>query len=171
MRKLRTVLKIIDNMHNVKDIVSEFEKAFSDLKNLGEVIPSAKKTYVLLLNLNSGTSDQELEELLVEIGRIQYASNTNDYFYFYFPIVTYILFYKPNFEKYILKYLVGPNFANGTKESNDMIALIIGSMQLKLEENSNYLTKESKYWIMNELPKLEKQIEREIQVCWKELNG
>ena len=43
-------------------------------------------------------------------------------------------------------------------------------MNFKLKENVNYLTKESKEWIINELPKLEEQVEREIQVCWKELD-
>ena len=43
-------------------------------------------------------------------------------------------------------------------------------MEFKLTENKNYLTKESKSWILNELPKMEKEVEREVQKCWKEQN-
>ena len=137
---------------------------------MGEIVPSAKRTYDLLSNLNFSSSNLDLEKLLEEINQIRYSSNTNSLFYFYFPIVTHILYYKPNSEKDLLKYLIGPNFANGTTETSEMIPLIIGAMSYKLKENMNYLTNESKEWIINELPKLEEQVEREIQVCWKELN-
>jgi len=50
-----------------------------------------------------------------------------------------------------------------------MIAMITGAMEFKLKENEFYLTKESQFWVENELPKLEKEIQREIDVCWKEL--
>lgn len=163
-------MKIFDNIFSKKDYVSEFEKAFSDLKKMGKIVPSAKATYELLGNLNFETSDEDSKELLTEFNKIQYGSNTNSFFYFYFPIVTHILYYKPYFEKEILKYLIGPNFANGTTETSDMIPLIIGAMNFKLKENADYLTKESKEWIVNQLPKLEEQVEREIQVCWKELD-
>ncbi len=171
MYKLKkTTVKLFDNLFNKKDNNSEFEKAFSDLKRMGEIVPSAKRTYVLIGNLNFDSNNEASEELLTEFNKIQYGSNTNSFFYFYFPIVTHILYYKPHFEKEILKYLIGPNFANGTTETSEMIPLIIGAMNFKLKENFNYLTKESKEWIINVLPKLEEQIEREIQVCWKELD-
>lgn len=171
MHKLKeTTLKIFDNIFNNKDNNSEFGKVFSDLKRMGEIVPSAKRTYELLGHLNFDTSDEDSQELITEFNKIQYGSNTNSFYYFYFPIVTHILYYKPQFEKEILKYLIGPNFANGTTETIEMIPLIIGAMNFKLKENVNYLTKESKEWIINELPKLEEQVEREIQFCWKELN-
>jgi hypothetical protein len=162
-------LKIFHDIFNKKDNTSEFEKAFSYLKRMGERKPSAKKTYELLGSLNFDTSDEYSKELLNEFNKIKYWSNTNSFFYFYFPIVTHILYYKSDFEKEILKYLIGPNFANGTTETSEMIPLIIGAMNFKLKENTNYLTKESKEWIINELPKLEDQVEREIKACWKEL--
>lgn len=137
---------------------------------MGKIVPSSKRTYELLETLSFDTNGEKSEELLTEFNKIQYASNTNSFFYFYFPIVTHILYYKPQFEKKILKYLISPNFANGTTETREMILLIIGAMNFKLKENVNYLTKESKEWIINELPKLEEQIEREIQICWKELD-
>jgi hypothetical protein len=148
----------------------EFEKVFSDLKRMGNSISSAKKTYELLKALNHETSDEEVKHLIIEFNEIKYESNTNDYFYFYFPLVSYILYYKPKYESDILKYLIGPNFANGTTETEDMIAIIIGAVKYKLSEDENYLTHESQDWVVNELPRLEKQIGREIQVCWKELN-
>ena len=43
-------------------------------------------------------------------------------------------------------------------------------MEFKLSENKNYLTQESQNWILNEFPKMEEEVEREVQKCWKELN-
>jgi hypothetical protein len=169
-RLKNTKVKIFGNIFNKKDNNSEFEKAFSDLKRMGDVVPSAKKTYELLKDLNFETSELDSEKLLTEFNKIQYGSNTNSFFYFYFPIVSYILYYKPYFEKDILMYLIGPNFANGTTETNAMIQMIIGAMNFKLKGNANYLTKESKDWVIKKLPKLERQVEREIQICWKELD-
>ena len=162
-------MRILDWIKN-KEIKSEFEKAFSDLKRMGEIKPSAKKTYELLRELDFDTSDSQSELLISEFNKIQYQSNTNSFFYFYFPIVTHILHYKPKYEKDILEYLIGPNFANGDTETKDLIPLIKSAMEFKLSENKNYLTKESKDWILNELPKMEKEVEREVQKCWKELN-
>lgn len=149
---------------------TKFEKTFSSLKKMGSTTPSAKNTFKLLKELNSETTDSQSDILISEFNKIKYASNTNSYFYFYFPIVSHILYYKPKYEKDILKYLIGPNFANGTSEVEEMIPLIIGAMDVKLNENKYYLTKQSKFWIINELPKLEKEIQREINICWKELD-
>ncbi|MFC4750156.1 hypothetical protein [Flavobacterium branchiicola] len=154
---------------NSKAINSEFEMVFSSLKKMGNIIPAAQKTFDLLKELNPETTDLESDILIAEFDKIQYQSNTNSYFYFYFPIVTHILYYKPQYEKELLKYLVAPNFANGTSELNEMISLIKSAMDFKLSENEFYLTKEGQYWVVNELPKLEKQIKREIEICWKEL--
>ena len=162
-------MRILDWIKN-KEIKSEFEKAFSDLKRMGEIKPSAKKTYELLRELDFDTSDSQSELLISEFNKIQYQSNTNSFFYFYFPIVTHILHYKPKYEKDILGYLIGPNFANGDTETKDLIPLIKSAMEFKLSENKNYLTSKSKDWILNELPKLEKEVEREVQKCWKDLN-
>ena len=149
---------------------TDFEKTFADLQKMGELIPSAKKTYELLKELNFDTTEHHSELLISEFNKIQYASNTNSFFYFYFPIVTYILYYKPKFEKEILEYLIGPNFANGDTETKKLIPLIQSTMEFKLTENKNYLTNESKEWITNELPKMKNEVEREVQICWKELN-
>ena len=137
---------------------------------MGEIEPNAKRTYELLGELEFDTSDSHSELLISEFNKIQYQSNTNSFFYFYFPIVTHILYYKPKYEKDILEYLIGPNFANGDTETKDLIPLIKSAMEFKISENKNYLTKESKNWILNELPKMEKEVEREVQKCWKELN-
>ncbi len=162
-------MRILDWIKN-REVKSEFEKAFSDLKRMGEIEPSAKRTYELLRELDFDTSESQSELLISEFNKIQYQSNTNSFFYFYFPIVTHILHYKPKYEKDILGYLIGPNFANGDTETKDLIPLIKNAMEFKLTENKNYLTKESKSWILNELPKMEKEVEREVQKCWKELN-
>ena len=52
-----------------------------------------------------------------------------------------------------------------------MIDLLQRSMKYQLSENKYFLTPESKKWILNELPKIEKEIEREIQLCWKDLKN
>jgi hypothetical protein len=153
-----------------KDIKSEFEKTFSDLKRMGEIKSNAKRTYELLAELDFDTSDSQSELLISEFNNIQYQSNTNSFFYFYFPIVTHILYYKPKYEKEILGYLIAPNFANGDTETKTLIPLIKSAMEFKLSDNKNYLTQESQNWILNELPKLEEEVEREVQKCWKELN-
>ncbi len=162
-------MRVLDWIKN-RGIKSEFEKAFSDLKRMGEIKPSAKRTYELLAELNFDYSDSQSELLISEFDDIKYQSNTNSFFYFYFPIVSHILYYKPKYEKEILGYLIGPNFANGVTETKDLIPLIKSAMKFKLSENKNYLTRESQNWILNELPKMEKEVEREVQKCWKELN-
>lgn len=145
-----------------------FDIAFADLKNLGDTVPGAKRTYELMKKLNFHTSDAQTQALMAAFRKIRFASNTNDFFYFYFPIVTHILYYKPAMEKEILSYLIGPNFANGTMETKALIPLIQGAMNHKLAKNKGYLTEESKQWITHELPKMEAEVEREVQVCWKD---
>jgi hypothetical protein len=149
---------------------SAFEQTFSSLKRMGERFPGAKTTFELLKELNPETTTSQYDILISEVHKIQYQSNTNSYFYFYLPIVSHILYYKPEYEKDLLKYLIGPNFANGTSEVGEMISMIKGAMEFKLKENEFYLTKESQLWVLNKLPKLEKEIEREIDLCWKELD-
>ncbi|WP_091409389.1 hypothetical protein [Aquimarina amphilecti] len=153
-----------------KETKTEFEKTFADLSRMSSIVPSAGKTFDLLKNLNSETTESQTDYLISEFNKIQYASKTNSTFYFYFPIVTHILYFKPEYEKDILRYLIGPNFANGTTNTEEMISLIQGAMKYKLSEKKEYLTKESQNWIMNILPKLENEVEHEIQKCWKELN-
>lgn len=132
-------------------------------------IQSAKNTFELLKELNPETTNLHCNILISEIHKIQYHSNTNSYFLFYLPIVSHVLYYKPEYEKDLLTYLIQPNFANGITETNLMIAMIHGAMKFKLDEDEFYLTKESQFWVLNELPKLEKEIQREIDLCWKEL--
>lgn len=147
----------------------EFERTFTKLKKVGEINSSAKKTYELLAQLDFGTSDDRSDQLISELKNVQFSSNTNAVFYFYFPIVTHILHYKPKYEKELLSYLIGPNFANGDTQTKDLIKIIPGAMRYKLSENKHYLTKASQEWILNEFPKMEKEVEREVQKCWKEL--
>lgn len=149
---------------------SIFEETFSSLKRIGERFPGAKTTFELLKELNPETTTSQSDILISEVHKIQYQSNTNSYFYFYFPVVSHILYYKPEYEKDLLKYLIGPNFANGTSAVDEMIDVIKGAMLFKLKENEFYLSKESQLWVENELPKLEKEIQREIDICWKELD-
>lgn len=149
---------------------SDFDKTFSALKRMGNIIPSVKTVLELLKKLNQETTNSESDILVSQVDKIQYQSNTNSYFYFYFPIISHILYYKPQYEKELLKYLISPNFANGTSEINEMISVIKGAMRYKLNENELYSTLESQFWVENELSKLEKEIQREIDICQKELD-
>ncbi|MFH6949767.1 hypothetical protein ACHRV6_14830 [Flavobacterium sp. FlaQc-51] len=117
---------------------SDFDKTFSALKTMGNIIPSAKTAFELLKKLNQETTNSESDILVSQVDKIQYQSNTNSYFYFYFPIISHILYYKPQYEKELLKYLISPNFANGTSEINEMISVIKGAMRFKLNENELY---------------------------------
>jgi uncharacterized protein YaiE (UPF0345 family) len=163
-------LKILNYLNFFRKKKSiNFEKTFTYLEEVGKILPHSKICFDLLKKLNFQTTDSESDSLITALHKIQFASNTNTYFYFYFPLVSHILYYKPMSEKEILKYLIGPNFANGTSEVEEMIDMINGAMKYKLNENQNYLSKESQDWITNELPKLKNEVQREIDICWKEL--
>lgn len=150
----------------------EFEVTFSALKRMKNTIPSAKIVFELLKELSPETINSESDILVSEAHKILYQSNTNSYFYFYFPIVSHILYYKPRHETELLKYLIAPIFANGngTFETDEMISVIKAAMDFKLQESEFYLTHESQFWVKNELQKLEKEIQREIDICRKELD-
>lgn len=152
------------------DDPTNFEKTFTYLEEVGKILPHSKICFDLLRKLNFQTTESESDSLITALHKIQFASNTTNNFYFYFPLVSHILYYKPMSEKEVLKYLIGPNFANGTSEVEEMIDIINGAMKYRLNENQNYLSKESQDWITNELPKLKNEVQREINICWKELD-
>lgn len=164
------MLRSIRNIFTKKSNQSDFELAFEELKafefqNINQSIPFFK----LLNQLQHSTSKEDADELISVFKSIKYSSNTSSVFNFYFPIVSYILFYKPEYEEQILGILIGPNFANGTTEVADMIQLIQSAQNFKIKENPKYLTPESQYWITNTLPQMIHEVDREIQRCWKEL--
>lgn len=151
---------------------SDFEIAFSSLADFAKMnINGAKRTYELLKELDEFSSKDFVEELIIELKKIKYASNTNSVFYFYFPIVSHILHFKPEFEKDILGIIIGPNFANGDTELDGMIEVIQGAMKYKQKENPKYITKQGQNWVINKLPELRNEVQREIQKCWDELNN
>jgi hypothetical protein len=150
---------------------SDFEIAFSSLKDFAKMnVKGAKRTYELLKELDEFSSKDYAEELINELKKINYASNTNSVFYFYFPIVSHILHFKPEYEKDILGIIVGPNFANGDTELDEMIKVIQGAMKYKQKENPKFLTKQGQNWVVNKLPELRNEVQREIQKCLNELN-
>ena len=169
-QKLKEFDLKIWNWLNGKDRENRFEIAFTDLKKLGESNDHAKRTFDLLKDLNDSMKDSVSDILVSELMKIRFASNTYTVFHFYFPLVSHILYYKPQYETRILGLLIGPAFADGVSETEEMIAMMQRAMDYKLSENRNHLTEESKNWIMNELPKMEKEVEREIRICWKELD-
>ncbi|NNE16132.1 MAG: hypothetical protein HKN51_14195 [Saprospiraceae bacterium] len=147
------------------------KRTFKALKNLHYIDqPDLNKIYESLLNLNKDTAQPECENLVKGINEIRYASNTNGYFYFFFPLVSHVLYFKPHYESKLLHHLVGPNFANGEKNVQGMIDVIKGAMKYKLDLDSNYLTIEGQSWVKEDLHKMKEQIMREIDFCQNELN-
>lgn len=150
---------------------SDFESSFFYLKNLGGSIQQqGDKVYELLRELSKNSSDDFSETLVSEFYKLRFTSNTNEVFFFYFPIVSHILYFKPACEKEILRYLVGPIFANGTEDGSGVIHVIEGSMNFKLKENPNYLTKESQQWVKHTLPTMITEVQREVDIHSKELD-
>lgn len=131
-----------------------FDKTYADLKSIIGIVDGAEKTYELLQELNFNTSDSQSQLLVSEFRKIKYASNTYSFFIFYFPIVTHILYFKLKFEKEILNYIIGSNFADGITEIKKMIDYLQRSMKYQLSENKYFLTSEIEKWILNELPKM-----------------
>lgn len=147
-----------------------FEATFSYLEKFQLYSPGQpRQTYALLRRLDHDSPDELVEALLQEVSRLQIASNTNEVFYFYFPIVSHILFYKPEREKALLHLLVGPSFANGTSEADAVIKVMQGAMTYVLQENPYYLTPEGQHWITFTLPRMRDAVRREIDRCWAEL--
>lgn len=151
---------------------SDFEISFSYLKDLpGSTGEQAQKVYDLLKQLSQDSTQAESDAFISEFQKLRIASNTNTVFFFYFPIVSHILYFKSTYAEDLLHYLVGPIFANGDgdEESTEMIRKIQRSMDFKLKENPKFLTKEGQLWVQTVLPSMEKEIQREIDICKKEL--
>ncbi len=146
------------------------ERTFSDLRGLGESNPHARRTYELLTQLSHKTAEAQAEPLISALQNIRFASNTGTVFFFYFPMVAHILYYLPRYEGELLHHLIGPNFANGPTETPELMAMIPRAMDRKLSENKHFMTREGRDWVRNVWPKMEKEVEREVQLCWKELD-
>lgn len=160
------------NSLNIFKYKSEFDKTFEILLRYEKSgLEGSKRLYNLLKLLNNENDNELIDELIMTLNKISFTSNTNDWFYFYFPIVSHILYFVPNKQSEILGYLVGPNFANGIDKTDKMVEIIQGAMKFKLKENQNYLTSEGKQWIANTLPLLSNEVKREINKCIEELNA
>ena len=148
---------------------SKFELTFQYLKQIEQSrVTHSLKTFELLKLLNKDSEKTLVDHLISELNSIQYYSNTTDYFYFYLPVIAHILYFKPEQEKEIFHYLIGPNFANGIETSKEMILSIQGAMQYKMKQNEHYLTQEGQIWVNKILPLMEKEVKREINQCIKD---
>ena len=165
--KIILILKIIDWLFRKKQM-TDIDKTFGGLLRWKH-----EKDRCLLFEqlkaLNENTTLAESELLIANLKAVQFSSNTNSVFEFNFPKVCHILYFKPEYENQILSLIVGPSFANAIIETNEMIAFFQSVMTHCLAQNKYFLTPEGQSWIVNELPNMEIQIEREIQSCWKEL--
>ena len=130
---------------------------------------NGKQTYFLLKQLNHDSDRALTDALIGQVNALGFHSNTTDVYYFYFPIVSHILYYKPGCAPELLHYLVGPNFANGAASADEVMALIEGSMHRKIAENPFYLSEESKKWVTQVLPGMRAAVEREVEQCRRAL--
>ena len=148
-----------------------FDKTFGNLRGLreGNMNDSGRQTYSLLKQLNRDSDRALTDALIGQVNALGFHSNTTDVYYFYFPIVSHILYYKPEYAPELLHYLVGPNFANGAASADEVMALIEGSMHRKIAENPFYLSEESKKWVTQVLPGMRAAVEREVEQCRRAL--
>lgn len=156
---IKKILQIIKRDRKGNDPFS----GLYDLSKNGQ--PNCKLIYNWIINLDHNTSETISNQMIEEINQISYASNTNGYFYFFFPIVSHVVYYIPSAEEALLHLLIGPNYADGEDKVQGMTSVIQGAMNFKLESNSNYLSKEGQNWVTNFLPELKNEIKREIEKC------
>ncbi|MBK8557466.1 MAG: hypothetical protein IPL65_17695 [Lewinellaceae bacterium] len=128
-----------------------------------------KRIYQLLEELRASSSREFTDELIRLIRGIRYASNTNEVFQFYFPIVCHILYFKPEHEKDLIGYIIGPSFANGTTSAAEMMDLIPDAMRYIQKSDPNFMTQEGQHWVENTWPTLKNAVEQEIMALWKDL--
>lgn len=152
-----------------KSEARSFKKTFKHLKSIGSNDQHAKNVYELMESLQCNTSEEETKSLIHSVNKIRYASNTNGYFEFFYPIVVHILYYKPSYSAQILHQIVGSSFANGLSDSQEMIEVMTRGMNVRLDRNKNYFTKEGQEWVNNTLQNLHSEIDYEIEKCQKEL--
>lgn len=151
-------------------IRSPFDIAFSGLKSLiNEFMRELKPLIPLLQQLDDNTSPEDVSEMMELIRRIGYASNTNGYFYFFLPIVSHVLYFRPALESDLLEQIVGPVFANGASEAREIMTRIAGGTKFMLKENKFAVTPEGQFWVKYMLPEMQSSVEREIARCWKDL--
>lgn len=165
---LNWIKSILNDKSDVKQNLMKTFCGLRDLQNNGQ--PNTKRTYDLLVQLNHSTPNEIFDELVRGIMEIRYASNTNGFFYFFFPIVSHVLYFRPEYESKLLRHLIGPIFANGVSEVQGMMNIITGTMNCMLSSNPVYLTTEGKSWVKENLPNLHQEIKREIELCIKELD-
>jgi len=165
---------VLDFIKKLFGVNSSFDTTFSYLKEVPKSMDEqAAKVYGSLKRLSKNSTETEGDKLISEFQKLRVASNTNSVFFFYFPIVSHILYFKPSYGNTVLHHLIGPLFANGNgdEKPSEMIRKIQNSMDFKLKENPTFLTKEGQLWVKNILPTMKAEIQQEIDICKKELEG
>ena len=149
-----------------------FEKTFSGLSYVAKYgrDASALKTYELLKTLHAGSPTELTHELTAAFLNIRYSSNTDGVFRFNLPIVSHILYFKPEMTSQLLKSIVGPVFANGETSVDGLIRYVQNAMEYQLQQHPNFLTPESQHWIKHTLPDLRASIQQAVDDCRKEVN-
>lgn len=149
-----------------------FEKTFSGLNYVAKYgrDTNAQKTYELLKTLHAESTTALAQELTAAFLNIRYSSNTDGVFKFALPIVSHILYFKPEMTPQLLTSIVGPVFANGETSVDRLIQFIQGAMDFQLQQHPNFLTPESQHWIRYTLPELRAAIQQAIDDCRQEIN-
>lgn len=149
-----------------------FEKTFSGLNYVAKYgrDANAQKTYELLQTLRAESPTELTHELAAAFLNIRYSSNTDGVFRFALPIVSHILYFKPEMTPQLLKSIVGPVFANGETSVDGLIRYVQNAMEYQLQQHPNFLTPESQHWIKHTLPDLRAAIQQAIDDCWQEIN-
>jgi hypothetical protein len=149
-----------------KEPSSEFEKTFPKYPFWST---AEKELYQMLKELDESSNSEFAEQLVEKVNSLHYASNIEGYYQHFFPIVSHILYYNPEFEDKLLHHLIGPIFAGGTTNESEIMEMIIISKDFRLKENPHFLSKEGIAWIENTLPTMNAAIKREVKKCWKAL--
>lgn len=149
-----------------KDGRSDFAKTFPKYPFY---TADEKAFYLMLENLDQSTSLVDTQLLIDTLNSIPYSSNVSTYYEHFFPIVSHILYFKPEEEEKLLVHLVSPIFSMGHNKPSEIMKEIIGSKDFQLQKNLHFLTKEGMAWVENTLPNLLTSIQREVEKCWKEL--
>ena len=149
----------------------EIEKTFGYLNKGNPYFKGNDKiVFEELCKLNANSGKESIWILIRKVKELQYHSNCNSVFEFYFPILSHIFYFDPESVDELLYLLVGLIFAFGMDDEFEIVQQIRKNMVSHLKANPFYLTKNGKDWVGNILPIQEDKIKIEIKRCIKELN-
>jgi len=112
----------------------------------------------------------ESENIIREIGKINYASNVNSVMWFYFPIVSHVLYFMPNLADRLLHYIIEPIFANGDRNPSSVVAMLKSTLQHKESTIGNYMSIFGRSYVFGLCELDFDVIEQALNYCWLQLD-